>query len=149
MRLGRGEEANGGRDRESTLADTLEAVAGAIHVDGGNQPAHQFATRLFADDLEALSRGPLDTNPKGQLQELIQSVGVEPPVYEITSAVGPDHAKNFIACVAWQGVQLGSGTGRSKKEAEVQAALAALAQPMLQKLVRTTREQLNQQSRPV
>ncbi|MHB1078665.1 MAG: ribonuclease III [Prosthecobacter sp.] len=147
LHLGRGEEANGGRDRESTLADALEAVAGAIHLDSGTDAAHQFAARLFAEDLEALNRGQLDANPKGQLQELIQAVGVEPPVYEIIGAEGPDHAKNFIATVSWRGTQLGRGTGRSKKDAEVVAAQAALDNPALQELLRTTRVQLDQQNR--
>ena len=145
LRLGRGEEANGGRDRDSTLADALEAIAGAIHLDAGSDAAHQFAARLFADELNALNHGPLDNNPKGQLQELIQSVGTAPPLYEIIGEDGPDHAKNFIATVSWQGTQLGRGNGRSKKEAEVQAAQAALDYPNLQKLLRTTRGQSGQQ----
>jgi ribonuclease-3 len=147
LHLGRGEEINGGRERESTLADAMEAVAGAIHLDSGSDAAHQFAARLFAEDLEALSRGPLDANPKGQLQELIQSVGVEPPHYEIVSSEGPDHAKNFISSVSWQGTELGRGSGRSKKDAEVQAAQAALDNPALSELLRTTRVQQDQQNR--
>ena len=147
LRMGRGEEANGGRDRESTLADTLEAVAGAIHLDSGNDAAHLFAARLFAEELEALSKGPLDANPKGRLQELIQAVGVEPPLYEILGAEGPDHAKNFVASVSWKGAQLGRGDGRSKKDAEVQAAQAALNNPALSELLRTTRAQHDEQSR--
>ncbi len=147
LHMGRGEETNGGRDRESTLADALEAVAGAIHLDSGTDAAHEFAERLFAEDLEALNRGPLDVNPKGQLQELIQSVGIEPPVYEIVGAEGPDHAKNFVASVSWRGTALGRGNGRSKKDAEVQAAQAALDNPALSELLRTTRAQLDQQNR--
>ncbi len=148
LRMGRGEEANGGRDRESTLADALEAVAGAIYLDAGSAAAQQFSSHLFAEDLEALNRGPLDNNPKGQLQELIQSVGTEPPLYEIVGAEGPDHAKNFIAAVSWQGTRLGQGGGRSKKEAEVQAAETALANTALRELLRTTREQHAQQPGP-
>lgn len=145
--LGRGEEANGGRDRESNLADALEAVAGAIHLDSGTAAAHAFAARLFAEELEALNRGPLDINPKGQLQELIQAVGTEPPQYEIVGAEGPDHAKNFVATVSWRGSRLGQGSGRSKKDAEVQAAHAALENPALGELLRTTREQQDEQNR--
>lgn len=144
LRMGRGEEVNGGRDRESTLADALEAIAGAIHLDGGSDAAHRFAARLFADDLEALNHGPLDTNPKGQLQELIQSVGTVSPQYRIIEEDGPDHAKNFIAAVIWQDTEFGRGSGRSKKEAEVQAAQAALDNPALEKHLRTTREQSDQ-----
>ncbi|WP_395742080.1 ribonuclease III [Prosthecobacter sp.] len=147
LHLGRGEEANGGRDRESTLADALEAVAGAIHLDSGSEAAHQFAARLFAEDLEALNRGPLDANPKGQLQELIQAVGTEPPLYGIVGAEGPDHAKNFVATVSWQSTELGRGAGRSKKDAEVRAAQAALENPALHSLLRTTRVQPDEQNR--
>jgi ribonuclease-3 len=145
LRMGRGEEANGGRDRDSSLADALEAIAGAIHLDSGSQAAHQFAAHLFAEDLTALHHGPLDTNPKGQLQELVQSVGITPLVYQIVSEDGPDHSKNFIAAVSWQGTQLGSGSGRSKKEAEVQAAQAALDNPALQQQLRTGCEESGQQ----
>lgn len=149
LRMGRGEEANGGRDRDSSLADALEAIAGAIHLDAGGQAANQFASRLFAEDLAALQHGPLDANPKGQLQELVQSVGITSLVYQIISENGPDHAKNFMATVSWQGVQLGSGSGRSKKEAEVQAAQAALDNPALQQQLRTACEKSGQQPRPV
>ncbi|MDZ4402366.1 ribonuclease III [Prosthecobacter sp.] len=148
LRMGRGEEANGGRDRESTLADALEAIAGAVHLDAGNDAAQRFATRLFAEDLLALHHGPLDINPKGQLQEMIQSVGTAPPLYEIIAEDGPDHAKNFLATVSWQGTQLGRGSGRSKKDAEVQAAQAALDQPTLHELLRTTREKVGEQTLP-
>lgn len=146
LRIGRGEEANGGRDRDSTLADGLEAIAGAIHLDAGSDAALHFSAHLFAEDLEALSRGPLDTNPKGQLQELIQAVSTLAPLYQIVGEEGPDHAKNFIACVTWQGRELGRGAGHSKKEAETQAAQAALDHPDLQKQLRTTREQQREQT---
>ena len=146
LRMGRGEEANGGRDRDSSLADALEAIAGAIHLDAGNDAAQRFAAHLFAEDLEALSRGQIDPNPKGQLQELIQAVSTTAPLYQIVGEEGPDHAKNFIASVTWQDCELGRGTGRSKKEAEVQAAKAALDHPNLHQQLRTTREQLHQQT---
>ncbi len=138
--LGRGEEANGGRDRDSTLADALEAVAGAIYLDAGNAAAHQFATRLFTPDLDALEQGPLERNPKGELQELIQASNATPPVYSIVAADGPDHAKSFCAAVSWLGHELGRGNGRSKKEAETEAAQAALESITLKKLLRKTCE---------
>ncbi len=148
LRLGRSEESNGGRERESTLADALEAIAGAIHLDAGNEAAQRFATHLFSKDLEALSHGPLDINPKGQLQELTQAVSSLSLVYQIIGAEGPDHAKNFVACVSWKGNELGRGSGCSKKEAEVQAAQDALDNPSLLKLLGTTCE-INNQERPV
>lgn len=134
--MGRGEEANGGRDRDSTLADALEAVAGAVYLDAGSQAAHEFAARLFVSDLHALEQGPLERNPKGELQELIQAVNATPPVYSIVAADGPDHAKSFCAAVSWLGHELGRGSGRSKKEAETDAAQTALQSAALQELLR-------------
>ncbi|MFO1484187.1 MAG: ribonuclease III [Verrucomicrobiaceae bacterium] len=147
--MGRGEEAHGGRDRDSSLADALEAIAGAIYLDGGNQAARQFAERLFAEDLHALSQGPLEPNPKGELQELVQAVSTTPLLYQIISAEGPDHAKNFVSTVSWLAMELGRGTGRSKKEAEVQAAQAALDNPEFQKQLRTICEKTREQNDPL
>ena len=135
--MGRGEDASGGRDRDSALADALEAVAGAIYLDAGSEAALAFATHLFSPDLLALERGPLERNPKGELQELIQGVSTIPPQYQIISEEGPDHAKNFISSVAWKGHVLGQGKGKSKKEAEVQAAQSALDNPALPQVLRT------------
>jgi ribonuclease-3 len=145
LRMGRGEEANGGRDRDSTLADALEAIAGAIHLDAGKAATDTFTLRLFGEDLESLRHGPLDTNPKGQLQEMIQALSTESPSYRIVDETGPDHAKNFVAIVEWQSQELGRGDGASKKEAETQAAHQALANPSLRKLLRTTCERNDQQ----
>ena len=124
--MGRGEEANGGRDRDSSLADALEAVIGAIYLDAGLEAAMQFIQRILGDDLEIVLRGPGESNPKGDLQEKLQAVNAEAPVYRIVSQTGPDHAKLFDAVVTWQGNELGRGSGKSKKEAEVRAAEAAL-----------------------
>lgn len=124
--MGRGEEANGGRDRDSSLADALEALIGAIYLDAGLEAAMQFIQRILGDDLEMVLRGPGESNPKGDLQEKLQAVNAEAPVYRIVSQSGPDHAKLFDAVVTWQGNELGRGSGKSKKEAEVRAAEAAL-----------------------
>jgi ribonuclease III len=129
--MGRGEEINGGRNRESTLADVFEALTGAIFLDGGLVAAQNFVLRSFAGDLETLRTSPLELNPKGELQEIIQSIGNTPPSYAILSSDGPDHLKSFIALVSWLGAELGRGTGRSKKEAESEAARDALNQPDL------------------
>ena len=124
--MGRGEEANGGRDRDSSLADALEAVIGAIYLDAGLEAAMQFIQRILGDDLDLVLRGQGESNPKGDLQEKLQAVNSEAPVYRIVSQSGPDHAKLFDAVVTWQGNELGRGSGKSKKEAEVRAAEAAL-----------------------
>ena len=86
----------------------------------------QFIQRILGDDLDLVLRGPGESNPKGDLQEKLQAVNAEAPVYRIVSQSGPDHAKLFDAVVTWQGNELGRGSGKSKKEAEVRAAEAAL-----------------------
>lgn len=129
--MGRGEEASGGRERDSSLADVLEAIAGAIFLDGGMAAACAFADRLFQEALEQLESIPAEQNPKGHLQELLQSAGDQPPTYSIVQESGPDHAKSFEATVNWQGSTLGRGLGKSKKEAETEAARSALASPDL------------------
>lgn len=124
--LSRGEEASGGRERESALADALEAVVGAIFLDAGYDAGAQFVLRLFRDAFGELIEVPNLSNPKGELQELLQATSPQAPVYEITAASGPDHQRQFQCAVSHAGVELGRGEGRSKKEAESQAALMAL-----------------------
>lgn len=134
--LGRGEEQNGGRDRDSTLADALESVVGAVYLDGGIAHAHPLVMRLWAGELDTLKRAPVELNPKGQLQELLQlGEGGETPSYRIVATEGPDHAKSFQAVVVWKGHELASGLGRSKKEAQTAAAQQTLLLPNLDKLI--------------
>ena len=124
IKLGRGEEVTGGRDKASILADTLEAVLGAIYLDRGLGPATGVIHRLF-DPLmsEAAQRGAgLDW--KTSLQELTAAHGFGVPGYSVTET-GPDHAKTFTSTVTVAQEALGSGVGRSKKEAEQRAAEAA------------------------
>ena len=124
--LSRGEEVNGGRERASALADGFEALLGAIFLDGGYEAARRFILRCFRDAFGELTEVPNLENPKGELQELLQSSSAEPPQYEMTSAHGPDHDRVFECAVLHQGIELGRGRGKSKKEAESQAAFAAL-----------------------
>ena len=124
--MSRGEELSGGRNRSSALADAFEAVVGAIFLDGGYEVAAQFILRSFRDAFGQLTEVPNLDNPKGELQELLQSRSPEAPQYEVTAASGPDHDRLFQCAVYHRGVELGSGQGKSKKEAEGQAALAAL-----------------------
>lgn len=126
--MSRGEETSGGRTRSSALADAFEAVVGAIFLDGGYDEAAQFILRSFRDAFGQLQEVPNLDNPKGELQELLQSTSSEAPQYEVTSATGPDHDRLFQCAVYHRGVELGRGQGKSKKEAEGQAALAALVQ---------------------
>lgn len=124
--MGKGEEQNGGRDRDSSLADAMEAVAGAVFLDAGMEAARGVARRLFLPEIVRLGDKPVDQNPKGQLQEILQAVSPQSPSYQILEQSGPDHEKCFVAAVSWQGQELGRGRGKSKKEAEVEAARAAL-----------------------
>ena len=126
LMMGRGEEAGGGRERSSTLGDSFEALIGGIYMDGGFRAAQQFILRVTAKDLETVSREPEEINPKGKLQELLQSLAPSSPTYEIVHESGPEHLKNFRCSVSWEGILLGEGEGHSKKEAEVTAAVAAL-----------------------
>ncbi|WP_018504547.1 ribonuclease III [Parafrankia discariae] len=124
--LGRGEEATGGRDKPSILADTLEAVIGAVYLSNSLDVASGFVHRLFDPLLdEAAGRGAgLDW--KTSLQEQTALLGLGPPDYAVTEA-GPDHAKRFTAFARVAGEVLGEGEGGSKKEAEQRAAAAAFA----------------------
>ena len=124
--MGRGEEASGGRERTSTLADAFEALIGALYLDGGLDVAKNFILTQTRGDLVRLTEEPTDFNPKGDLQELLQSISPRSPIYELVSQSGPEHEKTFVSEVVWEGIVLGEGTGRSKKQAETAAALEAL-----------------------
>jgi ribonuclease-3 len=124
--LSRGEELHGGRERQSALADTFEAILGAIFLDGGFEAAREFILREFLGAFGQLSAIPILENPKGELQELLQSVSSEAPRYHVVSATGPDHDRIFECTVHHAGVELARGSGKSKKAAESEAALAAL-----------------------
>jgi ribonuclease III len=124
--LSRGEEINGGRERASTLADALEAVLGAIFLDGGFEAAREFILREFGPAFGKLNVLPIIENPKGELQELLQARSPAAPEYHVISATGPDHDRVFECTVQHEGVELARGSGKSKKAAESDAALAAL-----------------------
>lgn len=126
LMMGRGEEASGGRERTSTLADAFEALLGAIYLDTDLATARRFVLALAGSDLEQLEAEPIDINPKGHLQELLQAISPRSPAYELVAESGPEHEKTFIVRVWWEGMALGEGTGRSKKQAETAAALQAM-----------------------
>lgn len=124
--LGRGEDQTGGRDKDSVLSDSLEALLAAVYLDAGRDAAEQFILRYFAP----LIRTALDTRPasdhKTELQELCQDRLRVLPEYRIASESGPDHQKQFIVELSIKGTPYGRGTGRSKKEAEQNAAKEAM-----------------------
>ena len=124
--LSHGEENSGGRDRDSALADVFEALLGAIFLDGGIDAAREFVLREFTDDFESLTEISGIENPKGELQELLQAKSADAPEYQILSATGPYHDRNFECVVLHDGAELARGRGKSKKAAESDAALAAL-----------------------
>jgi ribonuclease III len=126
LMMGRGEEACGGRERTSTLADAFEALLGAIYLDTDLATARHFLLTLAAPDLAQIEIEPTDINPKGHLQELLQAISPRSPSYELLSESGREHEKTFAVRVSWEGITLGEGTGRSKKQAETAAALEAM-----------------------
>ena len=124
--MGKGEESNGGRSRASTLADCVEAVLGAVYLDGGFEGSKAVVLRMVEGAIEEVTQSNDTGNPKGELQEALQSIAPEIPVYGILSASGPDHEKSFVASVTWREETLGKGEGASKKIAEAAAAADAL-----------------------
>ena len=124
LRLGRGEESTGGRDKNSILADTTEALIGAVYLDRGIATATEVVRRLFDPLMAAAAREGASLDWKTALQELSAEGGLGVPDYRIEES-GPDHAKSFTADVVLAGEVRGSGAGRSKKQAEQQAAAAA------------------------
>jgi len=123
--LGKGEEASGGRQRPSLLEDAFEAVVGAVYLDGGYRQARRVVRRLLREELAAAAAGRWSKDWKSALQELVQRRN-ELPVYALVGTTGPDHARVFEVAVSVGGREVGRGRGRSKKEAEMQAAREAL-----------------------
>ncbi|MDF2612495.1 MAG: ribonuclease [Clostridia bacterium] len=127
IRLGKGEEMTGGRERASILADTFEALTGAIFLDGGFDQAKNFLTESLIKEVEQVSSlEDLYTDYKTLLQESIQKESNKPISYEVVNEDGPDHDKNFYVEVYHGTMCLGKGIGKSKKEAEQDAAKKAL-----------------------
>ncbi|MGW7295656.1 ribonuclease III [Streptomyces xiamenensis] len=124
VRLGRGEEGTGGRNKASILADTLEAVIGAVYLDRGLEAADEMVHRLFDPVIERSAKLGAGLDWKTSLQELSAAESLGVPEYVINEA-GPDHEKTFTAAARVGGETYGTGTGRSKKEAEQQAAETA------------------------
>ena len=123
LRLGKGEELTGGRDRDSITSDAMEALLGAIYLDGGFANAKEFVHRFILNDIE---HKKLFYDSKTILQEQIQSETEEPIHYELVKEEGPDHNKRFTVNVMLKEKVLESGSGRTKKAAEQEAAYRAL-----------------------
>ncbi len=124
LRLGKGEDLSGGREKESILADAVEAIFGAVYLDGGFEEARRLILGLLSDRIEAAIAEPGEADHKSRLQELTVSRGQGIPRYEVAGQ-GPDHARRYQATVYVADQPLGSGEGRSKKDAEQDAARVA------------------------
>lgn len=125
LRIGRGEDEAGGRDRDANLCDAFEAVVGALYLDGGLAAVEAFVEPLIAPVAEAILASEADLDAKSRLQEWSQAEKGITPQYRIVAEEGPDHAKTFVAEVRLGRKVVGRGTGRSKQAAEQAAAQAA------------------------
>jgi ribonuclease III len=127
MILGRGEEKTGGRRKQALLADTCEALIAAIYLDGGLDPARQFILRELGEALDEAGRPDyFGRDHKSRLQEAVQRLGHPLPTYRVAGEAGPEHRKMFHVEVLVGGRLVAEGTGRTKKDAEQDAAKAAL-----------------------
>lgn len=127
VEAGRSELANEQGPRRALLEDVLEALIGAVYLDGGLDPAFEFVERLFGDDLEELDESALvKADPKTALQEVAQARGLPLPVYRELGSSGPDHRRRWTVEVVWDGEVLGFGEGMSKRAAQKEAARRAL-----------------------
>ncbi len=126
MRLGKGEEATGGRTKRSLLADAMEAVLGAIYMDGGYDKARQVILRLFKEKIDSIMSSGQFHDFKTELQEKTQLLFNIIPEYKIVKEEGEEHKKLFTIEVFINGQRSGIGLGKSKKEAETHAAKEAL-----------------------
>ena len=120
------EEKSGGRLKPSIIADAMEAVLGAVYLDGGLVPVEKVIDKFLLTDFENLIKDEAMFNYKGELLERMQGSGNGVPKYEVIEEIGPDHIKVFVISVSIDGARMGTGQGTSKKEAEQRAAKMAL-----------------------
>ncbi len=130
--MSKGEEATGGRDNPGLLADTTEAIIGAIYLDQGYEATKKFLEKNLFSKFDQIKEQKLYQDSKSLLQEIVQSKGFEAPVYKVTKEDGPDHDKQFTIEVLVNSKPTGTGVGKSK-----QLAQQAAAQEALEKLANT------------
>ena len=124
--LGKGEALSGGRERISILADAFEAIIGAVYLDAGFKSAARYVLNQLKSELKLVERGDYLKDYKTWLQEIVQKNNDSKIAYEVINERGPDHDKSFEVAVLVNAERMGSGWGKSKKEAEQQAAKQAL-----------------------
>ena len=124
LRLGKGEDASGGRTKVSILADTMEAVIGSVYLDAGLDTTRELVLSMLATRITAAVGEPGESDHKSRLQEEAVRLGLGVPRYDL-EGFGPDHARRYLATVYVAGQRLGTGEGRSKKDAEQVAAQVA------------------------
>jgi dsRNA-specific ribonuclease len=125
LKLGKGEEGSGGREKSSILANAFEALVAAIYRDGGFEKAYKMVEHMFSPVIDTAGRPENYLDPKSRLQELAQMKYKEPPVYKVVSESGPDHDKIFKVEMSISSIKA-TGKGRSKKAAEQEAARKGL-----------------------
>lgn len=126
LKMSKGEEATGGRANPSLLADTLEAVIGALYLDQGTEAVVVFLNEHLFTSLDTILEQRLYKDPKSELQERVQAQGLETPNYVVVSEAGPDHSKEFTVAVYVGPMIAGQGQGKSKQQAQQAAAQEAL-----------------------
>lgn len=124
--LGHGEAHAGGRNLDSLLSNALEAVIGAMYLELDYETCRTFILTILGDDVQDVWVSRDFVDPKSALQEKVQQWGLDTPIYDVSGEYGPDHDKTFHVVVRWQGEILGKGRGKTKKDAEQDAARRAL-----------------------
>lgn len=126
LKMSNGEEGTGGRDKDYLLANTFEALLGALYIDQGFESCRQFITKTLISLIPNIVENRLDIDPKTKFQEIAQEKYKVTPTYSVVSENGPDHSKTFTMAVYINDQLMGEGQGASKQKAEEQAALKAL-----------------------
>jgi len=122
LNMGYGEDQAGGREKDSIIADTMEAIIGALYLEGGYEEAKRFVMKFFMDTINMAIEGKLFKDYKSEVQEILQTNGKVEITYVIDKEEGPDHDKTFYVHMECEGKSYGKGFGKSKKEAEQKSA---------------------------
>ncbi len=143
LRLNRGEEKTGGREKRAILVDSFEALVAAIYLDGGLEPARQFVRECLQGHLELINPDDLtSTDYKSALQEALQASGLHVPTYQVADIIGPDHRRTFCVDVVVEGELFARGEGQSIKRAEQDAARRAIDRLMTETIDSDAEEDL-------